>query len=161
MSNASNMNSENTITSEPSVVLPSKWDEGDDGWHEVYNSTDKRQGEFREYSKQPGTFYQTYGNGGGEGGWGGYWVRQGGLAVWAVAGDVFTYLDNHVLEYRPQDSMAGEPAMCRVFIPDADEKAIELLISKGMLKKNEKGEYEFVTVKYVPRIGVIGATESD
>jgi hypothetical protein len=88
-----------------------------DEWEEVYNSTDERQGEPREHCGQPGTFYQTYGNGGGENGWGGYWVRKDTTAVWTVAGQVFKYLDNYILEYKPCDSMAGKVAKCRVYVP--------------------------------------------
>jgi hypothetical protein len=83
------------------------------GWEEVYNSSDKRNGTSRTYCDQPGTFYQTYGNGGGPGGWGGYWVRQGGRAVWEVAGSKFTYLEGCQLEVRPQDSFRGVCAAVR------------------------------------------------
>ena len=88
-----------------------------DDWEEVYNSTDEREGEPREHCGQPGTFFQTYGNGGGENGWGGYWVRDDTTAVWTVAGQVFKYLDNYVLEYQPQKQMEGQVAKCRVFVP--------------------------------------------
>jgi len=71
-------------------------------------------GEPRSYCDQPGTFYQTYGNGGGAGGWGGYWVREGGQAVWKVEGSEFTYLNAKILEYRHQDSMRGIPAAVRL-----------------------------------------------
>jgi hypothetical protein len=92
----------------------------DDDWDEVYNSTDERNGVPREHGEprekwgQPGTFYQTYGNGGGEGGWGGYWMREGGDAVWSVAGDKFTYKDGWTLLVRPQDSMRGQVAAVRL-----------------------------------------------
>jgi len=82
-------------------------------WEEVYNSTDERHGESREYLKQPGTFYQTYGNGGGKNGWGGYWVRHGGTAVWEVAGEEFKYLEGYSLEYQHQNWMKGKTARCR------------------------------------------------
>ena len=91
-------------------------DEQDD-WIEVYNSNDDRNGEPRTYCDQPGTFYQTYGNGGGPGGWGGYWVREGGRAVWEVEGSVFKYLDNCCLEVRPQDSMNGRCAAVKLNRP--------------------------------------------
>jgi len=40
------------------------------------------------------------------------------------------------------------------------EEAIELLVSKGMLKKNSEGEYEFQPVKFTPgRIGRIGGSD--
>jgi len=83
------------------------------GWEEVYNSSDRRNGTSRTYCGQPGTFYQTYGNGGGPGGSGGYWVRQGGRAVWEVAGSEFTYLEGSQLEVRPQDSYRGVCAAVR------------------------------------------------
>jgi len=86
----------------------------EDDWEEVYNSTDERNGEPREQWGQPGTFYQTYGNGGGEGGHGGYWVREGGDAVWSVAGDKFKFKDGWTLLVRPQDSMRGQVAAVRL-----------------------------------------------
>jgi hypothetical protein len=113
MSKHTNMSSEPTVSSEASVIL--------DDWEEVYNSTDERHGQSREYYNQPGTFYQTYGNGGGKNGWGGYWVREGGTAVWEVAGNEFKYLENHILEYQPQKEMEGQVAQCRVFVPEGDK----------------------------------------
>jgi len=83
--------------------------EDDDDWEEVYNSTDRElPGAPRRYEGQPGTFYQTYGNGGGEGGHGGYWMPDLDLAdVWSVAGDKFTFKQGWTLLLRPQDSMRG------------------------------------------------------
>lgn len=78
-------------------------DEEDEDEEQVYNGN----GEPREYSNQPGTFYQTYGNGGGKNGWGGYWVRDGSQAVWEVAGQEFTYLEDKSLEFSPGDEMKG------------------------------------------------------
>jgi len=113
MSKHTNMSSQSSVFPESSVPAD-KWEE----WEEVYNSTDERQGEPREHSGQPGTFYQTYGNGGGENGWGGYWVRKDTTAVWTVAGQVFKYLDNYILEYKPKDRMRGNfVARCRVYVP--------------------------------------------
>ena len=66
----------------------------------VYNSCDNNAGTQRDYCEQPGTFYQTYGGGGGPGGWGGYWVREGENAVWMVEGSKFTYLDGKSLDVR-------------------------------------------------------------
>ena len=86
----------------------------EDDWEEVYNSTDQRNGEPRLYSKHPGTFYQTYGNGGGEGGHGGYWVQEGGGDLWSVAGDEFTYHPTWTLLVRPQHSLKGQVAGVRV-----------------------------------------------
>jgi hypothetical protein len=67
---------------------------------EIYNSSNDKPGVPREYAGQPGTFYQTYGNGGGKNGWGGYWVRDGGKAVWNVEGQEFTYMNNHWLHVK-------------------------------------------------------------
>lgn len=86
----------------------------EDDWEEVYNSTDERNGEPRLYLKNPGTFYQTYGNGGGEGGHGGYWVQEGGGDLWSVAGDEFTYHPTWKLLVRPQNSLKGQVAGVRV-----------------------------------------------
>jgi hypothetical protein len=86
----------------------------EDDWEEVYNSTDERNGEPREQWGQPGTFYQTYGNGGGEGGHGGYWMREDGDAVWSVAGDKLKFKDGWTLLVRPQDSMRGQVAAVRL-----------------------------------------------
>ena len=83
-------------------------------WEEVYNSADDRYGVPRSYCGQPGTFYQTYGGGGGPGGWGGYWVREGGYAVWEVQGSTFTYLDKKSIEYRHQNWRRGIPAAVRL-----------------------------------------------
>ena len=73
-----------------------------EAWEEIYNSTedmpDNMPGVSREYSGQPGTFYQTYGNGGGPGGSGGYWVREGGRAVWMVEGNKFSFIAGAILE---------------------------------------------------------------
>ena len=83
-------------------------DDDDDSWDEVYNSKDRElPGVPRTYSGEPGTFYQTYGGGGGEGGWGGYWMRDDSAAVWSVAGDKFTFKDGLTLLLRPQDSKKG------------------------------------------------------
>lgn len=67
-------------------------------WEEIYNKTGDMPGEPRDYSGQPGTFYQTYGNGGGPGGSGGYWVREGGRAVWMVKGNNFSFIAGAILE---------------------------------------------------------------
>jgi hypothetical protein len=100
---------------------------------EVYNSTETREGEYLEYYGEPGIFYQTYGNGGGKGGWGGYWVRDGGRAVWAVAGNSvhFSYLNNHVHQYSSPKSN-GTPARIRVFIPSPEELEEELEKELGL-----------------------------
>lgn len=72
----------------------------DNDYEEIYNGVGRCPGVDREYMGQPGIFYQTYGNGGGPGGWGGYWIREGGEAVWQVEGEVFTYLDGKTLSLR-------------------------------------------------------------
>ena len=84
----------------------------DDNWEEIYNATDERTGVPHEYCKQPGTFYQTYGNGGGPGGSGGFWVRDDCTAVWQVCGDAFHYLDGMTLLVRPRQSIKGQAATC-------------------------------------------------
>lgn len=92
-------------------------EEDEDAWEEVYNSTDERNGEprlYRNTAANPGTFYQTYGNGGGEGGHGGYWVPEGGGDLWSVAGDEFTYHPTWTLLVRPQHSLKGQVAGVRV-----------------------------------------------
>jgi len=83
-------------------------------WEQIYNYTDDVSGEPRSYCDQPGTFYQTYGNGGGPGGWGGYWVREGGQAVWEVEGSTFTYLKGKILEIRNPDWRRGIDAAVRL-----------------------------------------------
>jgi len=101
-----------------------KEDKHEAEWEEVYNSTDIMKGEAREYCEQPGKFYQTYGNGGGKNGSGGYWIRDGSAGVWSVAGETFTYLKDATVEYRNQRSMSGICAAIRVNVdvnpPEAD-----------------------------------------
>ena len=86
----------------------------EDEFEEVYNSTDSRNGEPLTHLQQPGTFYQTYGGGGRPGGSGGYWVREGGDAVWKMDGYEFTYLENKKLLVRIQNSMIGQVAGVRL-----------------------------------------------
>lgn len=81
-----------------------------DGWETVYNGNGTR----RMYCEQPGTFYQTYGNGGGKNGWGGYWVREDGEAVWEVAGEEFTYLNGCYVDFQTENEMTGRIAMIRI-----------------------------------------------
>ena len=103
---------------------PDCQEEHEPKWEEVYNSTDIMKGVAREYCGQPGKFYQTYGNGGGKNGSGGYWIRDGSAGVWSVAGETFTYLKDATVEYRNQRSMAGICAAIRVDVnppePDGD-----------------------------------------
>jgi hypothetical protein len=68
----------------------------DNGYDEIYNGN----GERRFYKGSPGLFYQTYGNGGGPGGWGGYWIQDCNQAVWQVEGEVFTLLEGKSLSLR-------------------------------------------------------------
>jgi hypothetical protein len=70
----------------------------DEEWEEIYNSTGGMPGEPREHEWEPGTFYQTYGGGGGPGGAGGYWVRTGGNAVLKVKGNDFQLICGAILE---------------------------------------------------------------
>ena len=70
----------------------------DEEWEEIYNSTGDMPGVPLEKWWQEGTYYQTYGNGGGPGGSGGYWVRTGGNAVWKVEGHDFHHISGAILE---------------------------------------------------------------
>ena len=92
-------------------------------WEEVYNSTDETKGVARDYKGSHGVFYQTYGNGGGKNGFGGYWVSNGG-SVYSVAGYTYTLLPGATVEYRNQRSMVGICAAIRVDVnppePDGD-----------------------------------------
>lgn len=94
--------------SDPQFDIP--WTKGEsDDWmieseyEEIYNSTGREAGVEREYKGQQGRFYQTYGGGGGPGGWGGYWVRHRSKAVFNVEGEVFTHLPGKSL------SLVGVP----------------------------------------------------
>lgn len=87
--------------SDPQFDIPWTKGEGDDwmvqsGYEEIYNGEGRSAGELRFYKGNPGRFYQTYGNGGGPGGWGGYWKRRDHvnkeITVWKVEGEVFTLL---------------------------------------------------------------------
>jgi hypothetical protein len=103
--------------------------EDEDEFEEVYNSTDERNGEPLQgtkyaIDKKQGTFYQTYGNGGGPGGSGGYWVKEGGDAVWKIEGDRFTYLNNRKLLVRPQNSKIGQVAGVRLVFKNLSRKEV-------------------------------------
>lgn len=83
--------------SDPAFDIP--WTKGEsDDWmvesdyEEIYNGEGRVAGELRFYKGAPGRFYQTYGNGGGPGGWGGYWIQNANKSVWKVEGEVFTLL---------------------------------------------------------------------
>jgi len=98
-----------------------------------------------------GIFYQTYGNGGGPGGWGGYWVMGSKLqppfaGVWEVAGDKFTPLDGCRLQYRSEDERVGQTAALRI-VPgreangvvdySAEQREIELALRALKLKHDK------------------------
>jgi hypothetical protein len=93
-------------------------DEEEDVWEEVFNG-DALPGIPYEHAGYPGRFYQTYGNGGGPGGSGGYWVKQGG-EVWKVEGTTFTYGNNYEIEVRPKNEAKGITGAVRVFRSDDD-----------------------------------------
>ena len=88
-----------------------------DGWEEVYNGGQPR--ENPRIPGQEGIFYQTYGNGGGAGGWGGYWAMrlsngQHMPGVYEVAGNQFKMLEGVLLEFRPEEEMRGVVAAVRI-----------------------------------------------
>jgi len=95
-------------------------------WEEVYNSTGESSGVAKDYRGRSGKFYQTYGNGGGKNGFGGYWINDSGSVVYRVAGYTYTYLKDATVEYRNQRSMSGICAAIRVNVdanppePDGD-----------------------------------------
>tara|TARA_R110002126_G_scaffold210460_1_gene357051 strand:+ start:923 stop:1351 length:429 start_codon:yes stop_codon:yes gene_type:complete len=107
----------------------------DDDWEEIYNATDERTGEPREYYKQPGTFYQTYGNGGGPGGSGGFWVRDNNTAVWKVCGDKFDYLNGMTLVVRPQQSLKGQVATCILVTRSMKDRLSQVFMYDDILYK--------------------------
>lgn len=120
--------------------------EEEDDWQEVYNN-----GEPRMMGETDGIFYQTYGNGGGPGGWGGYWVMGSKLqppfaGVWVVEGDKFTPLDGCRLQYRSEDERVGQTAALRI-VPGtaangvvdywAEQREIELALRALKLKHDK------------------------
>jgi hypothetical protein len=121
-----------------------------DGWETVYNGNGTR----RMYKNQPGTFYQTYGNGGGKNGWGGYWVPEDDDAyrVWAVAGQEFTCLDGCHPDFDTQDVLTGRIPRIRIVpLTDAEKEAFRqqqlyeqerqrLLTEMGQLKRKTRLE---------------------
>jgi hypothetical protein len=120
------------------------------GWEEVYNAGHKTAGnplggERRKHPRLPGEeagiFYQTYGNGGGAGGSGGYWAMrvssgQHMPGVYEVAGEEFKLLEGVALEFRPQDSFRGVPAAVRI-VPLTQERIADSL-RKQVLYQEEK-----------------------
>ena len=107
-----------------------------DGWEEVYNGGQPR--ENPRLPGQEGIFYQTYGNGGGAGGWGGYWAMrlsngQHMPGVYEVAGNQFKMLEGVLLEFRPEDSFRGVVAAVRIVpmkLSDAPHLAEEVTALK-------------------------------
>ena len=93
---------------------PESESESEDEWEEVYNGDDLP-GVPYEHAGLPGRFYQTYGNGGGPGGSGGYWVRQGGQEVWKVEGTILSFVDGYRIEVRPKVEAEGVPAKVYVY----------------------------------------------
>jgi hypothetical protein len=131
-----------------------------DGWEEVYNTGNKTKGnplgvtvrENPRLSGEYGVFYQTYGNGGGPGGWGGYWAMrvssgQHMPGVYEVAGEEFKLLDGVALEFRPEDSFRGVPAAVRL-LPLTQERIADSL-RKQVLYQEEKQRilHEMAVVK--------------
>jgi len=109
------------------------------GWETVYNAGNQTKGnplggERRENPLLPGQegiFYQTYGNGGGAGGSGGYWAMrvssgQHMPGVYQVAGEEFTLLEGVELEFRPEHSWTGVEAAVRI-LPLTQERIAEIL----------------------------------
>jgi len=109
------------------------------GWETVYNAGNQTKGnplggERRENPRLPGQegiFYQTYGNGGGAGGWGGYWAMrvssgQHMPGVYEVAGQEFTLLEGVQLEFRPEHCWTGVEAAVRI-LPLTQERIAEIL----------------------------------
>jgi hypothetical protein len=107
--------------------LPEDEDEDEDEFEEVFNSTDERNGEPLQstkhaHDKDQGTFYQTYG--GGFGGSGGYWVKEGGDRVWKMDNYKFTCLMNKKLLVRPQNSKIGQKAGVRLIPRNPSPKEV-------------------------------------
>jgi hypothetical protein len=135
------------VCSEP---LTRKETDETNGWEEVYNAGHQTAGnplggERREHPRLPGEeagiFYQTYGNGGGAGGSGGYWAMrvssgQHMPGVYEVAGEEFKLLEGVALEFRPQDSFRGVPAAVRI-VPLTQERIADSL-RKQVLYQEEK-----------------------
>ena len=121
-----------------------------DGWEEVYNAGHKTAGnplggQPRENPRLPGQegiFYQTYGNGGGAGGWGGYWAMRvsNGQHVgcpYEVAGEEFKLLEGVELEFRPQDSWRGVCAAVRL-VPLTQERIAEALRKQALYQQEKQ-----------------------
>jgi hypothetical protein len=117
------------------------------GWETVYNAGHQTKGnplggERRENPRLPGQegiFYQTYGNGGGAGGSGGYWAMrvssgQHMPGVYEVAGQEFTLLEGVQLEFRPEHYWTGTEAAVRI-LPLTQERIADTLRQEALYQK--------------------------
>ena len=120
------------------------------GWEEVYNAGHKTAGnplggqprENPRLSGQEGIFYQTYGNGGGTGGWGGYWAMrvssgQHMPGVYEVCGHEFNLLEGVTLEFRPEDSWRGVCAAVRL-VPLTQERIADTLRKQALYQQEKQ-----------------------
>jgi len=110
------------------------------GWEEVYNGGQPR--ENPRLSGQEGIFYQTYGNGGGAGGWGGYWAMrvsngQHMPGVYEVCGHEFNMLEGVGLEFRPEDSLRGVVAAVRL-VPLTQERIADILRKQALYQQEKQ-----------------------
>jgi len=110
------------------------------GWEEVYNGGQPR--ENPRLSGQEGIFYQTYGNGGGTGGWGGYWAMrvsngQHMPIVYEVCGHKFNMLEGVTLEFRPEDSFRGVVAAVRL-VPLTQERIADILRKQALYQQEKQ-----------------------
>ena len=127
------------VIKEDEAILDEDEDETD-GWEEVYNGGQPRENP-RLRGEEAGIFYQTYGNGGGAGGSGGYWAMRvsNGQQVgcpYEVCGNEFKLLEGVALEFRPEDSLRGVVAAVRL-VPLTQERIAEAL-RKQVLYQQEK-----------------------
>jgi len=116
------------------------------GWETVYNTGHQTKGnplgvKRRENPLLPGQegiFYQTYGNGGGAGGSGGYWAMPGASwetpGVYQVAGEEFTLLEGVELEFRPEHYWTGTEAAVRI-LPLTQERIAETLRQQALYQQ--------------------------
>jgi hypothetical protein len=143
-----NYNGDHEVVCEECGVEKKEVDETN-GWEEVYNASNQTKGnplggQPRENPRLPGQegiFYQTYGNGGGAGGWGGYWAMRvsNGQHVgcpYEVASEEFKLLEGVGLEFRPEDSFRRVVAAVRI-VPLTQERIAEAL-RKHALYQQEK-----------------------
>lgn len=98
------------------------------GWEEVYNGGKTIGFGMLETNHiwDNGTYYQTYGNGGGKGGQGGYWVmKDRNDVVYEVAGRSMTIMKDVCLEFRPENQMIGQVAAVRLLPFDRHQARLE------------------------------------